>query len=480
MQARGALHTAWSGPIYPRGVYTSSPSHPNADIRLTNAIEHAKRTKEVKFTVVGCYPLDVAPANRKAFQEPGPFRLATPRLGVSRGRNVFRGNARKQNLDPAELEKQALIADFVCTSPILTPAGITPSEVRREIFSWDRLATTLAQALGYPAGFQQQSPSQRARIYHLYLPLYMWCQRQLWAHRLVYARGADARGGAASGGSSGGSGGGSAAQTGSTGPDGSSGRVEDEVDAGPPPLVVGLNATHGSGGTTLVEQLVGLFKSSRCRAVGLSMDDFFVPADEQASVASKWQYNPLLEMSGNPGTHDLALAAETLACLRKLTKRGMTARIPTYDKSLRGGKGDRRPVEEWRVVEGPIDILFVEGWLLGMSPLPDDTVKKMDRQLVPVNQCLRDYASVWDAAIDVWIVMCIGDPLWIYRWEVQAEASQRELTGQGKTDEQVVNSLSRFMAAYRAYLPALYTKGPESARPGKLLQVNINEDREPI
>ena len=48
------------------------------------------------------------------------------------------------------------------------------------------------------------------------------------------------------------------------------------------------------------------------------------------------------------------------------------------------------------------------------------------------------------------------------------------------TDEQVAAFVDRFMPAYRAYLPGLYSTGPTTARPGKLLVVEVDASREPV
>lgn len=48
-------------------------------------------------------------------------------------------------------------------------------------------------------------------------------------------------------------------------------------------------------------------------------------------------------------------------------------RVPRYDKSARGGKGDRAPEAEWSVVSTPPDIVLLEGWMLGFEALPDES-----------------------------------------------------------------------------------------------------------
>lgn len=42
---------------------------------------------------------------------------------------------------------------------------------------------------------------------------------------------------------------------------------------------------------------------------------------------------------------------------------------------------------------------------------------------------------------------------------------------------QVRDFVDRYMPAYKAYLPGLYSKGPTTARPGHVLTIAINERR---
>ena len=43
--------------------------------------------------------------------------------------------------------------------------------------------------------------------------------------------------------------------------------------------------------------------------------------------------------------------------------------IPQYDKSLNNGKGDRANPKYYKKINGPIDLVIVEGWMLGYKPL---------------------------------------------------------------------------------------------------------------
>ena len=42
--------------------------------------------------------------------------------------------------------------------------------------------------------------------------------------------------------------------------------------------------------------------------------------------------------------------------------------VPRYDKSLFGGAGDRAPASQWPRVSGPLDLVILEGWMLGYEP----------------------------------------------------------------------------------------------------------------
>ena len=49
--------------------------------------------------------------------------------------------------------------------------------------------------------------------------------------------------------------------------------------------------------------------------------------------------------------------------------------IPQYNKSLNNGKGDREDPSKFRKIEGPIDLVIVEGWMLGFQQGDSDEQK---------------------------------------------------------------------------------------------------------
>ncbi|CAI9267487.1 unnamed protein product [Lactuca saligna] len=248
-----------------------------------------------------------------------------------------------------------------------------------------------------------------------------------------------------------------------------------------PPLVIGFSAPQGCGKTTLVFALDYLFsKTAGRKCATISIDDFYLTYDEQAKLREKNPSNALLEFRGNAGSHDLPLSIETLTAVSNLTKEGMKMKLPRYDKSAYNGRGDRADPSTWPEVEGPLSVVLFEGWMLGFKPLPAQVVKAVDPQLEIVNKNLEAYYDAWDKFIKSWIIIKIKDPSCVYQWRLQAEIGMREAGNPGMTDEEVMDFVSRYLPAYNAYLPTLYTEGPKGSDSNHTLIVEIDEERNPI
>lgn len=259
--------------------------------------------------------------------------------------------------------------------------------------------------------------------------------------------------------------------------------------------VIGINAPQGAGKTTLVNSFRDLFKRDGLSSVVLSIDDFYLTRGEQQALAEKHPGNRLVELRGNAGTHDVELGRwvgalflcecclcvlhsvsdlwthnnplsftpstrrETLLrCLQ--AQGGDTVHVPAYDKSLHAGRGDRLPPEQWPSVPGPIDVVLLEGWMLGFRPLPADApaLEGEGGQLRAVNAYLGEYAR-WHELMDAWVVVQVEDVEQVYAWRLEAERRMRAARGEGgsMSDDEVRDFVSRFLPAYRAFLaPSLY------------------------
>ncbi|WOL10797.1 D-glycerate 3-kinase, chloroplastic isoform X1 [Canna indica] len=327
--------------------------------------------------------------------------------------------------------------EFICAGPLMKQLGFSAETVADTIDKWLATGVHLCQLFGLNE--LNLSPPEKARIYHLYVPVFLWCEDQLTRHRSMFDEGDDI-----------------------------------------PPLVIGVSAPQGSGKTTLVFALDYLFQRSGRSAATLSIDDFYLTAEDQAKLRSQNPGNRLLEFRGNAGSHDLQFSIDTLESLSKLTKKGMTMKLPRYDKSAYGGKGDRADPSTWPEVEGPVEVILFEGWMLGFKPLPKEDVKVVDPQLEVVNENLKAYYDAWDKFVEAWIIIKIKDPNSVYQWRLQAEVAMREDGKPGMSDEEVLDFVSRYLPAYKAYLPIFYAEGPRGLDPDRLLVIEIDEERNPI
>ena len=237
------------------------------------------------------------------------------------------------------------------------------------------------------------------------------------------------------------------------------------------PLVIGLQAPQGAGKTTLVTHFLQALPAIGLRGAGVSVDDFYLTREDQLALAAAHPGNPYLEHRGYPGTHDLKLGERTLRALKSL-KSGESTRVPVYDKSAHGGRGDRAPEEAWREVAGPLDVVVIEGWMLGFSAVNDAALP--DVQLAAPNRALPAYTR-WTEQADVWVVLRAKDPGYVLTWRVEAEEAMKASGKPGLSREAIADYISRFLPAYRTY--ATPDRMPGS---GPRLVLTLDPDRKPV
>jgi D-glycerate 3-kinase len=188
-------------------------------------------------------------------------------------------------------------------------------------------------------------------------------------------------------------------------------------------LLVGVSGCQGSGKSTLAALLVLLLKEmAGLKCINLSIDDFYLTHDERQQLARS--VHPLLATRGVPGTHDVTLALDTINALR----RGGEVAIPRFNKAI----DDRYPATEWPRVQGPVDVIVLEGWCLSVPQQPEaDLYKPLntlealeDREGVwrgHVNkQIEREYAAFYDM-IDYLIMLKAPDFAKVFEWRQNQE-----------------------------------------------------------
>lgn len=246
----------------------------------------------------------------------------------------------------------------------------------------------------------------------------------------------------------------------------------------PTPLFVGVQGPQGSGKTFLTSRLRALLSSTphALSVVVLSIDDLYLPHSGLRSLAESHPNNILFQGRGQPGTHDVPLGTIVLQNLKRVSDAdAQPIDIPFFDKSLFNGEGDR--VSHGKMVEGPVDVVILEGWCVGFFPTSEEVIKERWKEPVPtlepdtfdmksfvsvddvlaVNERLKRYVEWWnalDAFIQVdasplmhhWHVshsLKIKGPSFaqlsiIYKWRLEQEhAMKANNGGKGMTDAQV-------------------------------------------
>ncbi|KAJ2707971.1 hypothetical protein FB645_000321 [Coemansia sp. IMI 203386] len=239
------------------------------------------------------------------------------------------------------------------------------------------------------------------------------------------------------------------------------------------PLVVGINGAQGSGKTTLVHNLVSYLSQRNVTAVGFSLDDLYLPHKEQQKLAATRQDNPLLRFRGQPGTQDIDLGRSTLLSLLQ----GQETKLPKYDKSLNSGYGDQLPVDQWPVVNLPVDVVLFEGWCLGFRPLDTYEFEKFllgvhgsshlykysrrysDANLEDINKGLEVFEQRLYGLIDAWVYMRVTDIDVVYRWRKDQEDQLAASGRPSLDDQQLEDFVTRFMPAYELALEKLDKRG---------------------
>jgi len=236
--------------------------------------------------------------------------------------------------------------------------------------------------------------------------------------------------------------------------------------------ILGIQGPQGCGKSTVASKLVEAWERAGVRATAVSIDDFYLTHAEQEALASRHPGNPCLRYRGYPGTHDVVLGRRTIDAIASLGDAQSTA-VPAYDKSAHRGRGDRAPESAWRRITGPIDVLVVEGWMLGFTPVDAGADALMvDLALRAPNEYLGAYRA-WTERLDAFVHMHVDSLDTVVRWRMDSERARRERGEPALSDEEARDYIERFLPAYRVWVPQLRANPPCSA----FTTIGLGDDR---
>ena len=163
----------------------------------------------------------------------------------------------------------------------------------------------------------------------------------------------------------------------------------------------GISALPGCGKTSFGKWLEASANELNFSLKVLSIDDFYLPANEMEVAMSG---NPWKVPRALPGSHSMDLLEKTID---KWLETG-SLEAPQFDKSLRNGMGDR---SGW--IQTRPDVLVLEGWFLGCNPANFSLKKNHDNLTPPlredekkyrekVQKLLLNYLIIWDKLDRIW------------------------------------------------------------------------------
>lgn len=218
------------------------------------------------------------------------------------------------------------------------------------------------------------------------------------------------------------------------------------------PLVAGVCGAQGSGKSTLCAVVARLLRRRGLRVALLSLDDLYLPRARRADLAA--HIHPLFATRGPPGTHDIP---QGLALLEALSRPGPT-RLPRFDKA----KDDPVPPDLWPEIQGPVDLILLEGWCVGATPQSPEALLKPANQL----EAEEDSDGVWRTQVNTALAgpyqILFGriDHLTLLRapsfevvatWRTEQEVKlrrRRQATGQGPDRTMDADQIVAFIQLY--------------------------------
>ena len=204
-----------------------------------------------------------------------------------------------------------------------------------------------------------------------------------------------------------------------------------------------IAGSQGSGKSSLSELIKVIYKKHYKKKVTIiSIDDFYHSIKKRNQISR--DIHPLFSVRGVPGTHDITLLRNILW---KIKKKQFPIYLPIFDKTKDARKKYRKKISS-------SDLVILEGWCVGASPLPNDYLfkniniieKDSDRQNIwrkNYNRYLKDYQDLFKL-FNYYIY--ILTPSWenVISWKYKQELKLRSQ----KSNLKLLSKLKKFIMYY--------------------------------
>ena len=204
-----------------------------------------------------------------------------------------------------------------------------------------------------------------------------------------------------------------------------------------------IAGSQGSGKSSLSELIRVIYKKHYKKKVTIiSIDDFYHSIKKRNQISR--DIHPLFSVRGVPGTHDITLLRNILW---KIKKKQFPIYLPIFDKTKDARKKYRKKISS-------SDLVILEGWCVGASPLPNDYLfkniniieKDSDKQNIwrkNYNRYLKDYQDLFKL-FNYYIY--ILTPSWenVISWKYKQELKLRSQ----KSNLKLLSKLKEFIMYY--------------------------------
>ena len=90
---------------------------------------------------------------------------------------------------PAQVSSVEDLFEFICSGPLIEKLGFTPETIGESIDKWLTNGFHVCELFNLNELYL--TIPQKARIYHYYIPVFLWCEQQISDHRATFKDGDD-------------------------------------------------------------------------------------------------------------------------------------------------------------------------------------------------------------------------------------------------------------------------------------------------